>query len=501
MSSAPPPPPPEPDDWQPADDLRGEWEDDAASRPRSGNRLAEALRASFGPLWNDPRSRPLLLVSGFALLGICALSCFVLLLALFAERELAPRPAPPTPSVPAAPTPQATAELFVVRVNEKPLPAPLPSRLIIGNAAYRIVPITVRDEQWQYDPNAQQTAHWVPGTLVNVVLGLHASDENRQVLAALRPGDLIVLETDLGPQRYRVIEQRTIQDTEVASLLAQDAPRLSLVLLGEGGNQRQVVIAGFADESTPNQLSAVGTPINLGEVRVKVLGHRLLPGESVGLPTERAYLQVDFEVTNIVTRILDAAQFFSALADAGNTAYPLSADASRAAGGRGFTQGALQPEQTIVATAGFEIPASLPGPALEWRFAIDKETPYVARVAIPHQPLVAEPTPAPTRPPLAEVTIVNAQISPEGNELRVVGSVRNLTSQFLFASLSDTSLSGPGGQLYPLNSSLPAFPWSITPGEALVFQLSFARPQSAGPFTFTLFDQSFRICEPGQPCE
>jgi hypothetical protein len=499
MSSLPPPSP-EPDDWQPAEDLRGQWEDEAASRPRSGNRLANALRAALEPLWSDPRSRPLLLVSGFALLGICTLSCFILVLALFAERDLGPRPAPIAEAT-TTPAPQPIAELFVVRVNETPLPVPIPSRLIIGNATYRIIPITVRDGQWQYDANASQTAHWVPGTLVNIVLGLHASEENRQVFAALRPGDLIVLETDLGPQRYRVVEQRAIQDTEGAALLTQDAPRLSLVLLGEEGNQRRVVIAGFADEGTPNQLSAVGTPINLGEVRVKVLGHRLLPGTAVGLPAERAYLQVDFEVTNIITRILDAAQFFSALADAGNTIYPLSAAASQAAGGRGFTQGALQPEQTIVATAGFEVPADLPGPTLEWRFAIDRETPYVARVAIPHQPLVAEPTPIPTRPPLAEVTIVNAQISPEGNELRVVGSVRNLTSQFLSASLGDTSLSGPSGQLYPLNSSLPAFPWSITPGESLVFQLSFARPQSAGPFTFTLLDQSFRICEPGQPCE
>jgi hypothetical protein len=99
------------------------------------------------------------------------------------------------------------------------------------------------------------------------------------------------------------------------------------------------------------------------------------------------------------------------------------------------------------------------------------------------------------------VAIVNVQISPEGNELRVVGNVRNLTNQFLSGSLSDVSLSGPGRQLYPLNSSLPAFPWSITPGEALVFQLLFARLQTSEPVIFTLFGQSYRICEPTQPCD
>ncbi|MFC1464342.1 MAG: hypothetical protein ACFLMY_05780 [Candidatus Brachytrichaceae bacterium NZ_4S206] len=486
----------DPDDWGMPESAAGRWENDEGAGNTRKQR-GGALNATFGPLWNDPRGRPLLLVSGLALLGICALSCFILSLVLLSERE---NPFLPGPGV-AEETPIPITDTLIVRVNDAIQPAPVPSRLNIGSSTYRVAPMRVQGARWEYDPSAQRTAFWAPGTLVNYVIGLPASPENREVIDALRPGDLITLDTNLGTQRYRVAQQATIRDDDVATLLEQGSPRLTLVLLGEGGGQRRIVLAPFTDESTPNQLTAVGTPINLGDARVRAITQRLVPGSSIGLPAGKNYLQVDFEVTNVVTRILDASQFFSELSDVTGAIFPLSREASTAADGRGFTQGALQPGQTVTATAGFEVPSTLPGPSLEWRFALDNASPYIARVAIPYRPIALLPTPAPTSAPIADVTITSAQISPEGNELRIVGSVRNLTNQFLSGSLRDVSLSGPDGQLYPLNSSLPAFPWNITPGGTLVFQLSFARPQTSQPVIFTLFGQSYRICEPAQPCD
>ncbi len=489
-------PPDDPDDWGSPQVPSGRWESDEA--PGNARRTkGGALDAAFGPLWDDPRGRPLLLVSGLALLGICALSCFILSLVLLSERD---NPFLPSPDV-AEEMPAPITDTLVVRVNDEIQPAPVPNRLNIGSSAYRIAPMRVQGTRWEYDSGAQRTAFWVPGSLVNYVIGLPASRENREIIDALRPGDLLTLDTSLGTQRYRVAQQATIRDDDVSILLEQNSPRLTLVLLGEGGGQRRIVLAPFTDESTPNQLTAVGTPINLGDARVRALSQRLVPGSSVGLPAGKNYLQVDFEVTNVVTRILDASQFFSELADSSGMVFPLSRDASAAGGGRGFAQGALQAGETMTATAGFEVPSTLPGPSLEWRFALDSASPYIARVAIPYRPIALLPTPVPTDAPIADVTITSAQISPEGNELRIVGSVRNLTGQFLSGSLRDVSLRGPEGQLYPLNASLPAFPWNITPGETLVFQLSFARPQTSAPVVFTLFGQSYRICEPAQPCD
>jgi hypothetical protein len=352
----------------------------------------------------------------------------------------------------------------------------------------------VMDKQWNYDPNASRTAYWVPGTMVNYVIGVHASSENRQIIDALEEDDLITLDTGMGAQRYRVTQQATVGNNpnDLATLLAQDSPRLTVVMMGEGGSQRRVTLAQFTDEGTANQLAAVGVPVNLGDIRVLATNQRLLPGGSVGLPSGKNYLQIDFAVTNLITDFVDAAQFFTELTDGAGNTYPLSLEGTMANGSAGFTKGALEPGKTVTGTAAFEVPSTMPGPTLEWKLALGNGTPYVARIAIPYRPILAEPTAEPTTQPKTQVTIVSANITPEGNELRIVGSVQNLTDEFLQVSLTDVSLGSPNGQLYPLTASLPAFPWSIQPNESLTFQLSFTRPPS-GPVTFTMFDQAFSL--------
>jgi hypothetical protein len=489
-----PTPPDKDDDWAPPERRTGRWENDPTKPSSTGsNTSASGMRGSFNSLWNDPRGRPLVLISGFALLGICALSCFILALVLLSDRgsiALDPGPGPDEA------TPRPITDTLVVRVNETDVPVAIPNRLNIGSTSFAIEPMTIRDKRWSYNTGAQKTAYWVPGTLVNYVIGLHASKENRQTVDALRPDDLITLDTSLGPQRYRVAQQATIRDDDLAALADQATPRLTLVMLGEGGNQRRIVLAQYTDEGTPNQLNSVGTPINLGDVRVKALNQRLVPGTSVGLPAGSNYFQVDFEVTSLLTdttKVIDAAQFFTELSDGNGMVFQLSQDGSSASGAKGFSKGALQPGQTITATAGFEVPNTLAGPTLEWKFAPDVSTPYIGRVAIPYRPIFNELTAAPTAAPIAEVTILAANIAPEGNEIRIVGTARNLTDQFLSGSLRDASLSGPDGQLVPLTNALPAFPWNITPGETLAFQLSFSRPQTPGPYIFSLYGQSYQV--------
>src|SRR5487761_2710601 len=100
MAANPPPPPPqEPsDDWQaPAEETQpGQWESaeikPAAAQTRAASNwiqpIAAALRGPFGALWDDPRSRPLILVSLLAVVGVCALSCFILSVVLLTNPPL-----------------------------------------------------------------------------------------------------------------------------------------------------------------------------------------------------------------------------------------------------------------------------------------------------------------------------------------------------------------------------------------------------------------------------
>jgi hypothetical protein len=489
MASNPPPNPnrDNDEDWEAPDTRAGRWEGDAASsgdgKKRSGNALSG--------LWADPRSRPLLLISGLALLGIIGLACFILALVLLGDRGslLVPGPGPDSADV----TRPAITATLVVRVNDTDVPAAMPSKLSIGSEAFDVLPLTLNGTQLDYDPNRAKTAYWMPGTLVNYVIGVHASSENKPIIESLRPGDLVTLDTNVGTQRFRVTQQATVNDDDVSVVMAQDSPRLTLLLMGEGGSQRRVVLAQFTDEGTANQLTSVGTVINLGDVRVSALNQRLLPGNSVGLPAGKNYFQVDFEVTSMITDILDAAQFYTELSDGAGNVYVLSPNGSSANGAAGFSKGALQAGQTLTATAGFEVPSTMPGPTLEWRFALAQGQPEIARVAIPYRPILAVPTSEPTKTPNARITIVGANINAEGTEVRIVGTAQNLTQQFLAASLTDVKLSSESGQLFPLQSALPAFPWNIQPGETLTFQLAFVRPQGAGSVIFTMFGQSFKI--------
>ncbi|MCX7940113.1 MAG: hypothetical protein N2545_11860, partial [Thermoflexales bacterium] len=476
------------EDWRPSRALPGSWEDGGDMQTRSANPLLVA--------WNDPRTRPLLLVSAAALLGILALGCFILALVLLDDRA-SDREPPVDVRATLTPvnTPAVLSDVVVIQANETPLPVAIPVRLTIGQQLFEVRAVNVDGDRWQYDREAEGVAYWLPGTVINYVFGLAPRDANRQALTALRAEDLLVLETTSGVQRYRVESIENLSEAELLARFSQQSPGLTLFLLEEGASRRTALIARYADEATPNQLTSVGVPINLGEIRVTVNAHRLVRGAEVGLPLGRNYYQVDFEVMSLLTgtQVLDAAQFFAELRDASGATYPLSRAASSAAGGRGFTQGALQAGQVLNATAGFEVPDTLAGPVLEWRFALNKNTPYVARVALPYRELVITPTPAPTPVPVAEVTLLNANISPDGTELRVVGLVRNLTNAVLSGSLRDVSLRMPDGQFVPINSVLPAFPWEIAPGETLAFQINFVRPAGSGPAVFTLYNQSYEI--------
>jgi len=494
------PPPNTDDDWAPADRQTGRWEGEDTSSARTpspfgphgvlGGTPRARTPGGLSALWVDPRSRPLVLVSGLAVLGILGLACFILALVLLSDRGTTlisnPGTGPSADSTTDTTHPIAanlTATLQV-RVNDTAVPVAIPNRLSMGNTVFSVVPMSTKGKGFDYDPNAKKTAFWVPGTLVNYVIGLQASSDNKPIVEALKPGDLVTLDTAVGTQRFRVTQQATVTENDVATVMSQDSPRLTLILMGEGGSERRVTLAQFTDEGTANLLTSDGTPTNLGDVRVTAISQRqrLLPGSSVGLPAGRNYFQVDFAVTSLITGFIDAAQLYTELRDGVGNVYKLSPKASTASGAAGFTKGLLQPGQTLSATAGFEVPSTMAGPTLEWQFRVKQDAPEVARVAIPYRPFFSAPTLQPTRLPRARVTIVSAVINPEGTELRVTGQVQNLTQDFLPASLTDIRLASESGQLFPLQSALPAFPWSVQPGETLTFQLAFVRPQGAGRY-------------------
>jgi len=485
------------DDWQPEDLKTGKWETDEVKPAAKTSQAAGSMLGSlFGPLWNDPRARPLFLISMFLLIGVCALACFVVsLLALsgggsglgvFGDTK------PPDPTAAALPM----SDTLNVQINGTAIAPGVPTRLSIGDKIFDVTGLRLSSEgEWPaYDATSEKTAYWAGGTLVNYVIGLPANEANKALFDQLKPKDLILLDTGIGTLRYRISEVTAINADESGPLRNQSSPRVTLILMGEGGDTRRLIIAPYTDEATANTTAANGVPVNLGDVQVTALSERLVPGNSVGLPPGRNYYQVNLQITNLITRLLDASQFFTELTDGEGNKYVLSPSGSAASGAAGWAQGALQPGSTTTVTAGFEVPETMQGPTLTWQFAIDANSPYIARVALPYKALPV--VPVATTPPeaVAEVNVLNANISPEGNELRVVGTIRNLTSEPLPVTLTDVQLSTASGALTPVNGTLPAVPWSVEPGQTLAFQINFARPpEGSGSVYFTLMGENFEI--------
>lgn len=501
--SAAPPPQQNDDDWQATEPDAGQWEDDeprvarrpARRRPRTATRGGD--RSVFERIWGDPSARPLVIVGGVALLGMCALACFALIVLALAggvgDRvgglfKAAEAEATSGPAVPITVTLQDK-----VQVNGTPVPPGIPTRLSLGSRTFEVRPLVVdNDRAWRYDVNNKRAAYWAAGTLINYVIGLHNSTDNRELFDAVVPGDLLSLETGVGVQRYRVLDKIRVPAADMTVLNDQSSPRLTLVMLGQSGEERDALVAQYTDEGTPNEQVALGAPVNLGDARVVAYETRLVPGGSAGLTEGKNYYQVNIRVTNVVTRILDTAQFYAELVDGQGNRYQLAQPGATAAGGLGWAQGALQPGASVTATAAFEVPNSMAGPFLEWRFSLDGQNPYVARVAIPYMPIFVEPTPVATRQPRVRVDIANANISPDGTEISVIGNLTNLTDQALTVSLQNAALAGPDGARAPLNSSLPPLPWEVNPNATLTFKLTFAMPVQF-PATFTLLEQSVTI--------
>jgi hypothetical protein len=497
--SAVTPPSPDDDDWQATGSGGGQWEDEE-QRNRRGSSSRRARMRRNSPLdvltnaWETTGGRIAVILSGLALVGMCAFGC----VALFLFSLSVGRGGPafsffPTPTPTLVPTPTTPAEVQLqeaVFVNRAPIAPGIPTRIDLGGKSFTVRALAVDAAgAWTYDVNDRRAAWWAVGSLVNYVVGLHNSTDNRALFDALVPGDLISLETGSGLQRYRVAEKIVLGDADMSALADQSRPRVTLVMFGQGGSERDALVADYTDEGTPGEAVAFGAPVNLGDVRVYAYDYGIIPGRDVGLLEGRNLLQVNLMVTNLLTEMVDSAQFTVEMIDGQGNRYALTEPGTTTAGGSGWKKGVVAAGGVVTLTSAFEVPAGMAGPMLEWTFRTQPESPYVARVMIPYEAEAPPvPTPQPTPPARLRIDVANANISPDGAEISIIGNLTDLTGGALTVSLQDVSLVGADGARAALNTSLPQVPWEVSPGSTLTFKLSFAMPVQL-PATLTILDQ------------
>ena len=396
-------------------------------------------------------------------------------------------PSNATPNQPAISTNPIALEAVVAGSAPVSLTLDAPVFLEVGGQTF---PITARyvapQAIWEPVATADPTALWVYGTIVNYTFALPGSAANEALLERLVQGDPILIRTKSQAEYRFTFTGSELVDPNTAALFQQNRPAITLVWLGEKENGRRLVVRGdyvVAQTNTAasnNDLTCeLGEICQLGNTRLTVSGATHAVDRPEAPPGFALYL-VDFSLENLGTGPLDTGLLRLALVDDGGNQYSLNAAASQL-GNYPMLTGFVNASETKLATAGYQIPAGLASTQLRW---------VVSRVDAPGQMGVRIPFTG-NRAQNVLVTLQQAEISPDGTSLNIVGQVTNLGQQPVIIGEGDLSLKGDN-TVYLLMTTSPGFPWSVQGGQVTNFVLSYQRPQS-GSAVFQLLNHSFQL--------
>ncbi|HLF25986.1 MAG TPA: hypothetical protein VJG32_06600 [Anaerolineae bacterium] len=408
---------------------------------------ADAGSSRDKSFWSDPANRPRLI-----LIGVAAGLALIVLLLLSARQE------PPT--VELTPTPDDLAAS--------------PVSLSVQGVNFTIVPVRVDDSRWQITNSGADSAEWIYGTVVNYVIGLYPTDATHALVEDLVENDPILLTMSNGSElNFRMSGRQTVPADAVSELFGQTRPGVTLVVLGEGGEDRLVVTGLYDVDREPVTIGdlgliSVGQQTQLGSWRVMVLSGQLAPDP--GNPTQ-AFYYVNFTVEFLGPDPVNADTFDLKLIDGVRNEYIIDRAVS-AQGAYPPPGGQVAPRNPTSFTAGYRVPANIPGPSLTWVFKPAPDAEQAARFEAP----IVKPTPTPEPNTQITVQLNSAVLSEDQTTLIIKGGVGNPTDQQVSISQVDVSLNTPDAVYSDLRSMEPPFPWMILPGQNLAFELQFTRP-------------------------
>lgn len=393
----------------------------------------------------------------------------------------------PTPTSPSSPVPTTICETIISGGDVEATVA-LPLLLMLKDATFPIEPIVPAEEAWNYPPDRSGTAVWVCGTVVNYAIGLEPTPENEALVTGLNPGDEIRLQLASGavlPFRFAGRREVTAGD---ADAVAQQQPRLTLILTQ--GDTWQIATADYVAEAesvappVSEGSASPGQPVQAGDARVTVnRGHVQRTGD---IPPDTMYYVVEFSVGNEGEVPLTADRFAMRLNDSVGNTYLLSPAAS-VAGEFGPLSGEIAPGASAQGSAGYLVPDPLPTGPLVWTFSPSPGSEAQASVSIPYEG-EAEGEPSVTQ---ASVAIDDAFFSRDGSTLILEGEVRNTGTESLTVEQADISLSSSAG-LGEFIMAAPPLPWIIEAGEGQIIELQYQRPD-ASTVLLELLGYSFEI--------
>jgi hypothetical protein len=451
--------------------------------PQSSNSSVRRLTAS-------PALLLLGIVALIALLAACVMG-FVLLRPLIAERGIAgggtPAAGEPTPFPET--TQQAADEPVIVGVSDSgtfSVTLDAPATLNILDRQWAAQPQNIGvDGLWNPEVD-ENSAAWVNGTIVNHVFGLADTEANRAFLESLAPGDEITVTTRQGVTHTFSFDSSSQVPDSDRSIYNQQSPGITLVLLGGDAADRMVVRGRYevaaADPASAGNVVQLGETAQLGDVQVNPQASSFLTNRPEAPPGFGFFL-LDFVIQNVGLSAVDSSGYRFMLSDELGNQYALNPIASRL-GNFPPLSGFINAGQSVSATAGYQIPAGLVSPNLTWTVTAPDGTEVQAVL-----PFTAGGAAGQT----AVISLQSATITPDLNNLIVVGQVTNVGAQPLVITAEDISLRTPTGSDYLLLATNPPFPWTVPPNQTLQFAVTYQRPIGSPSAVFTILSQPFEL--------
>lgn len=433
---------------------------------------------------------PAIIVVG-AVIGSLALLCvFTVLLLQSQDRE-----EPVTADPETVATSASSDEFQYVAVSESgsiSVTLETPIFLNIAGEDFSVESVAIpQDGPWTPSTPNETTAVWVYSSVINYVFGLDDTNDNRDLLERLVIGDEVVLTTRSGSSSSFVVSSRQEVSSDNMDIFAQRVPAVTMVLLEEDLGEQRLMVQGryVSSDSTidDSQSQTAGRVVALGETAQ--LESLQITATAVSYQVDRpeapagfAFLQIDYQVQNVGTVTVDANSLTMVLADDMGNLYALNPTASQLGNYRPLN-GTIAPGQTIVATAGYQIPTGLSSSVLRWQVTVTKTNSQI-QVNIPFR----DPTVAGQQ---AAVEVADADVTTDGTGLLITGNIINNGDQPLVVEVTDIGLSSDG-TVHLMLSTNPAFPWTLAAAQRTVFAVTFQRP-AGDTAVFRALNHSFQL--------
>ncbi len=423
-------------------------------------------------------------VAGLALLTI------IILLVLLLRQPNENISGNPTPTPFASSAGSALNESLVVGIDGNStitVTTDTPVTLSLGGRSFAMQTQAIAEDQvWSPNLEDEETAVWVFGSIVNYVIGIPSSDDNRTLLEGLQPGDEMTLTTRGGVSYTFSFDNRRLVSTADQDVFAQRTPGVTLLLVGDEGNERLVVNGRYlVSEATAGQSDVIqlGESAQLDNIQISVPSVSYVP-DRAEVPDGFAFFQVDYEIQNVGLTAFNSNLLQLTLIDNIGNQYALNPTASQLGNFPAFN-GFLNSGQVIQATAGYQIPLGLNSESVNWVVA-RTDTGAQIQVNLPFSGGASAAAAS------TSITLLQADVADDLTSLILTGQVTNLNNQPVVITETDVSLTSQDGASYLLVATNPPFPWTVPAGQTLQFAVTYQRP-NVETAVFNILSQSFQL--------